>query len=262
MKNQLKVVIADDSTEFSQACANSLRSSGMEVIRVPKDGRMLLKIVKDEKPDVVLTDVFMSNLDALGVLDSIFNDVEINPKPQVMVIASIDNPRLEEEAIRAGASYYFIKPFDIDVLAERIMQISDWSKIGVSNIYKRETKSTDEKVDLMIMVTNILHDIGVPAHIKGYNYLRDAIILCIKDANMINSITKQLYPTVAKMYETTSSRVERAIRHAIEVAWDRGNVDILNSYFGYTINNGRGKPTNSEFIAMISDKLRLRLKVS
>lgn len=262
MKNQLKVVIADDSTEFAQACSNSLRSSGMEVIRVPKDGRMLLKIVKEEKPDVVLTDVFMSNVDALGVLDEIFSDSEITPKPQVMIIASIDNPKLEEECIKAGASYYFIKPFDINVFAERIMQITDWSKIGVPNTQKKEIKSTDEKVDIMIMITNILHDIGVPAHIKGYNYLRDAISLCIKDNKMINSITKQLYPTVAKMYNTTSSRVERAIRHAIEVAWARGNVDILNSYFGYTINNGRGKPTNSEFIAMIADKLRLRLKVS
>lgn len=263
MKNKLKVVIADDLTEFSQTCANTLRSHGMEVQRLPKDGIIILDEIKKNPPDVVLTDVFMANIDALGILREISQNSDINPKPLVMVMASTDNSRLEEETLKAGASYYFIKPFDIEVLAERIMQISDWEITSEKpHQITDEINRKDHKAELMIMVTSILHDIGVPAHIKGYHYLRDAIILCINDSNMINSITKSLYPTVAKMYETTSSRVERAIRHAIEVAWDRGNVDVLNSYFGYTIHNGRGKPTNSEFIAMIADKLMLKIKVS
>ncbi len=262
MKNKLKVVIADDMTEFSQACSNTLRSHGMEVERLPKDGMIILNEIKNNTPDVVLTDVFMPNIDALGLLREINNSDDIDPKPMVMVMSSTDNPRLEEETLRLGASYYFIKPFDIEVLAERIMQLSNWSGYGDIVAHEYDSHSKEDASDLKLLITNILHDIGVPAHIKGYQYLRDAIILCINDNSMINSITKKLYPTVAKMYETTSSRVERAIRHAIEVAWDRGNVDVLNSYFGYTIHNGRGKPTNSEFIAMISDKLKLKLKVS
>ena len=173
-----------------------------------------------------------------------------------MAMSSFDNPRLEEETLSAGASYYFIKPFDVKNMADRIIQLSHW---------KQESASSNNRVtdnDLELMVTEIIHQIGVPAHIKGYHYLREAIILSVSNNEVINSVTKILYPTVAKKHNTTSSRVERAIRHAIEVAWDRGDVDVLNSYFGYTIQNDRGKPTNSEFIAMIADKLRLRLKVS
>lgn len=261
MKNKLKVMIADDMTEFSQACSNVLRSHGMEVQRVPKDGMVILKEVKAFVPDVLLTDVFLANLDALGILHEISGDASIEPKPLIMVMASTDNPRLEEETLKAGADYYFIKPFDIEVLAQRIIQMTDWEGDGRTE-HPTVSKTYTDKNSLMIMISNILHDIGVPAHIKGYHYLRDAIILSVHDDDMINCITKKLYPTVAEMYNTTPSRVERAIRHAIEVAWDRGNVDVLNSYFGYTIHNVRGKPTNSEFIAMISDKLKLKLCVS
>lgn len=159
----------------------------------------------------------------------------------------------------AGADYYFLKPFDLDILAERISQLTGWNTAGQENIRK---VSSDVQGNLEVVVSEIMHQIGVPAHIKGYQYLREAIILSINDSEMMNSVTKLLYPTVAKTFKTTPSRVERAIRHAIEVAWDRGDVDVLSSYFGYTIQNSRGKPTNSEFIAMISDKLRLRMKVS
>ncbi|MDO4743710.1 MAG: sporulation transcription factor Spo0A, partial [bacterium] len=180
----------------------------------------------------------------------------IKHRPLVMVMSSFDNPKLESEALNAGAAYYFIKPFDFSILAERIFQISNWNnKIPPIT---QQNEITDS--DLELMITEIIHQIGVPAHIKGYHYLREAIMLSVRNSDMINSITKLLYPTVAKKHSTTSSRVERAIRHAIEVAWDRGDIDVLNSYFGYTIHNNRGKPTNSEFIAMISDKLRLRLK--
>ena len=258
MRKKLKIVIADDSTELGQNCAKALKGYGMEVVLCQKDGQQVLKAVKSQKPDVVLADVFMPNLDIIGVLNGI-REIDSKERPMVMAMSSFDNPRLEKETLDAGASYYFLKPFDINTMAERIIQLSGW-KNEISPVVVRDNVVTDPELELM--VTEIIHQIGVPAHIKGYHYLREAIILSVKNSDIINSVTKLLYPTVAKTYHTTSSRVERAIRHAIEVAWDRGDIDVLNSYFGYTIQNDRGKPTNSEFIAMISDKLRLRLKIS
>ena len=259
MEKKLKVIIADDTTEFGQTCANVLKSYGMDVILAPKDGMKLLSEIKDKAPDAVLLDVFMPKLDALGVLSQL-EHLELKKRPVIMVMSSFDNPRLEHETLSAGADYYLLKPFDMDVLAERVLQMTGW-KNETSTPVKLNVAAV-QNPDLEVMVTEIIHQIGVPAHIKGYHYLREAIMLAVKNSEIINSVTKQLYPTVAKKHSTTSSRVERAIRHAIEVAWDRGDVDVLNSYFGYTIHNGRGKPTNSEFIAMIADKLRLRLKVS
>ena len=245
-------------TELGKSCEKALAGYGMEVVMCEKDGALLLKRIKAEKPDVVLADIFMQNLDILGVLDGI-KKMDGKERPMVMVMSSFDNSRLEKETLNAGASYYFLKPFDINTMAERIIRLSGW-KNEISPIVVKDNVVTDPELELM--VTEIIHQIGVPAHIKGYHYLREAIILSVKNSEIINSVTKLLYPTVAKNHGTTSSRVERAIRHAIEVAWDRGDIDVLNSYFGYTIQNDRGKPTNSEFIAMISDKLRLRLKIS
>ena len=258
MRKKLKIVIADESTELGQNCAKALKGYGMEVVLCQKDGQQVLNAVRSQKPDVVLADVFMPNLDIIGVLNGI-RDMDGKERPMVMAMSSFDNPRLEKETLDAGASYYFLKPFDINTMAERIIQLSGW-KNEISPVVVKDNVVTDPELELM--VTEIIHQIGVPAHIKGYHYLREAIILSVKNSDIINSVTKLLYPTVAKTYNTTSSRVERAIRHAIEVAWDRGDIDVLNSYFGYTIQNDRGKPTNSEFIAMISDKLRLRLKIS
>ena len=258
MNKKLKIVIADNSTELGQSCANALRSYGMDVILCEKDGQSVLEKTLSENPDVVVADVFMPNLDILGVLGSMKN-MEEKERPMVMAMSSCDNQRLEKETLDAGASYYFLKPFDINTMAERIIQLSGW-KNEISPIVVKDNVVTDPELELMI--TEIIHQIGVPAHIKGYHYLREAIMLSIKNSEIINSVTKLLYPTIAKKYSTTSSRVERAIRHAIEVAWDRGDIDVLNSYFGYTIQNDRGKPTNSEFIAMISDKLRLRLRIT
>lgn len=256
MEKKIKIVIADDSTEFGQNCANALKSYGMSVILCAKDGKRLIDCIHKDKPDIVIADVFMPNIDILGVLADLKN-IDAKQRPMVMAISGYDNPMLEKETIAAGAAYYFIKPFDTNMLAERIIQLSGWRNSAVPVV--KDNVVCDS--DLELMVTEIIHQIGVPAHIKGYQYLREAIMLSVKDTEMINSVTKQLYPTVAKKNQTTSSRVERAIRHAIEVAWDRGDIDVLNSYFGYTIHNGRGKPTNSEFIAMIADKLRLRLKI-
>lgn len=258
MEKKLKIVIADDSTELGQNCANALKSYGMNVVLCEKDGSKVVEKTRLEKPDVVLADVFMPNLDILGVLGSL-KDMDEKERPMVMAMSSFDNQRLEKETLDAGASYYFLKPFDINTMAQRIIQLSGW-KNEISPIVVKDNVVTDPELELM--VTEIIHQIGVPAHIKGYHYLREAIILSVKNSEIINSVTKLLYPTVAKNHGTTSSRVERAIRHAFEVAWDRGDIDVLNSYFGYTIQNDRGKPTNSEFIAMISDKLRLRLRIS
>lgn len=256
MEKKLKIVIADDTTELGKSCAKAFKAYGMDVALCEKDGRSVLAKAKSEKPDIVLADVFMPNLDILGVLEGI-KEMEAKERPMVMAMSSFDNQRLEKEMLDAGAGYYFLKPFDVNTMAERIIQLSGWRNESTPLVVKNNVV-TDSELELMI--TEIIHQIGVPAHIKGYHYLREAIILSVKNSETVNSVTKLLYPTVAKTYSTTASRVERAIRHAIEVAWDRGDIDVLNSYFGYTIQNDRGKPTNSEFIAMISDKLRLKLK--
>ncbi|MBR5246118.1 MAG: sporulation transcription factor Spo0A [Clostridia bacterium] len=253
MSNKLRVLLTGDGSEFGKNCANVLRTYGCDVVLVAKDGKTVLSKINNDNIDVVVMDAFMANLDALGVITEI-NENE--SRPLIMVMSSTDNQRFEQEILSAGADYYFLKPFDINILAQRISQLTGWSRGEGSTMDRNSTN------DLQVTVSEIMHQIGVPAHIKGYQYLREAIVLSINDREMMSSVTKVLYPTVAKMYSTTASRVERAIRHAIEVAWDRGDVDVLSSYFGYTIQNTRGKPTNSEFIAMISDKLRLRMKIS
>ncbi len=257
MEKKLKVLIADDSPEIGHACMSTLKEIGMDVSVCKKDGSELILTASKTLPDVIVADLFMSSIDMLGVLKEI-KEGKLSYKPIVMVMSSYDNSVLEAKFLELGASYFLIKPFSPSYLAERISLIASLSQST------DQTKKIDceNKADLQLMITEILHQIGVPAHIKGYHYLRESIALSVENTEYINSITKLLYPTVAKMFQTTSSRVERAIRHAIEVAWDRGDVNVLDSYFGYTINNGRGKPTNSEFIAMISDKLRLRLRVS
>ncbi len=258
MESKLKVIIADNQTQLGQTCTKVLQSYGMEVITCEKDGAVLLERTKKYQPDIILADVFMTNIDILGVLYEL-KKLELAVRPMVMAMSSYDNPKIERETLLAGAAYYFLKPFDVNTLAERIVQLSGWRDKLTPVIVDDRVYSDSE---LELMVTEIIHQIGVPAHIKGYHYLREAIILSVKDDEMINSVTKILYPTVAKKFQTTSSRVERAIRHAIEVAWDRGDIDVLNAYFGYTINNDRGKPTNSEFIAMIADKIKLRLRTA
>ncbi|MBQ6717878.1 MAG: sporulation transcription factor Spo0A [Clostridia bacterium] len=257
MKKQLNVVIADDTADFGQKCAKILNSYGMNVELCEKDGYEVVKMLQKTKPDVIIADVFMPGLDILGVLNSL-KDVEPANRPMVMAMSSFDNQRLEKETLNAGASYYFLRPFDMNMMAQRIIQLSDWKNQVSPLLIKKDNVVTDTQLELRI--TDIIHEIGIPAHIKGYQYIRYSIMLAVKDETIIGSITKTLYPTVAKKHNTTSSRVERAIRHAIEVAWDRGDIDTLNAYFGYTVQNNKGKPTNSEFIAMISDKIRLQLK--
>ncbi len=258
MEKKLVVLIADDSTEFGQNCANVIKSYGMEAAVCPKDGRILLECADRLRPDAILSDIFLPNIDAVGVMKKLFADSN-GAVPQYFVMSGFGSARLEAEAMSAGAAYLFIKPFDFTVLAERILQMC--GKTHKPDVFINSNAPLND-TDLELMITEIIHQIGVPAHIKGYHYLRDAILMSVKEPEYISQVTKALYPTVAKKHGTTSSRVERAIRHAIEVAWDRGDLDTLNLYFGYTVHNNRGKPTNSEFIAMISDKLRLRLKLA
>ncbi len=252
-----KVLIVEDNKEFCAQCAGRLRSFGFDTFTSPKDGNKVVELIAENHPSVVLMDVFMPRLDAIGVMKAV-KSLGITPVPLFMLMSTFDNSDLERELLANGATYYFLRPFDVELLVERIVQVVSLKKGSQMSITPIIASSKSD--DLEMMITEIIHQIGVPAHIKGYHYLRESIMLSVQDPEIINSVTKQLYPTVAKRYSTTSSRVERAIRHAIEVAWDRGDVDVLNSYFGYTIHNGKGKPTNSEFIAMISDRLRLKLK--
>ena len=253
MSKKLKVMIVQESNEYSLHTIKFLENYGFDVVTVAKDGSKVIEFIKINNPDVVLMDAFMPKVDALGVLSQMKN-INLDKRPVVALMLTGNNPRFESELMSAGAGYCFIKPFELNIMAERLIQISGWSE----QLPAKYSERSDS--DLEIVISDIMRQIGVPAHIKGYHYLRESIALSIKDPDLMHSVTKVLYPTVAKNNKTTPSRVERAIRHAIEVAWDRGDVDVLSSYFGYTIQNSRGKPTNSEFIAMISDKLRLKMR--
>ena len=247
------MLIVEGGGEYCAKCASLLKTYGFDTVVAPKDGLAVAQLIGETRPKVVLMDVFMPRLDAIGVMNSV-KEMGLGYEPRFMVTSTFSNQMLENELMSAGACYFFLMPFDPEVMVERIVKLAGVpsAPIGAS--------AAGGEPNLELMVTEIIHQIGVPAHIKGYHYVRESIMLAVQTPEIINSVTKLLYPTVAKKFGTTASRVERAIRHAIEVAWDRGDVDTLNSYFGYTIHNGRGKPTNSEFVAMIADKLRLRLK--
>lgn len=257
MKNRFKILIAEDADEFQEEKSEIIAQKGFYPIFCEKNGRCVIEGIKKSEPDVVLIDMFMSEIDGIGVLRCIKEKIKLD-KPIFVIISGYDSAMLEKEALSAGAAYYVIKPYRTEDLLDRISELMICCKEDAPAVSGR-IYSVDSELEMTI--TSILHQIGVPAHIKGYHYLRSSIIMSVKQPDIINAVTKQLYPTVAAKYGTTPSRVERAIRHAIEVAWDRGDVDVLNSYFGYTIHNSRGKPTNSEFIAMISDRLRLKNKL-
>ncbi len=253
LESNYKILLTDDSTEFTKKCVEIFTQKGLKVFTCFKDGNTVYESILNLKPDIVLSDVFMPGADMLRVMELIRSS-DLVKKPIFLATTSFDSPELEAEVISSGANFLFIKPFDISVIADRIVKLAAKSDNTFGN-------NVDPNGKLLLMVTEIIHQIGVPAHIKGYKYLREAIIMAVNDNEAINSVTKLLYPTIAKNNKTTPSRVERAIRHAIEVAWDRGDVDVLNSFFGYTIQNNRGKPTNSEFIAMIADKIKISIVV-
>lgn len=257
-KTKINIAITGEPDSFGESCCKKLESNGFNVTVLEKNGQKVIDYLKDTGvsiPDVILIDAFMYQKDALGVLKEM-NDIASDKKPAVIIMSAIDDSKFEQEVIGAGAAYCFLKPFDIDLMIQRVKQLVKWHTDD-KEIILDYSKAND---DIEIIVSDVIHQIGVPAHVKGYHYLRTSILMAINDPDIIHSVTKTLYPQIAKIYNSTSSRVERAIRHAIELAWDRGNVDVLSAYFGYTIQSSRGKPTNSEFIAMISDKMRLKLK--
>ena len=253
--NSTKILIADENTVMRTTLRDELKAQGYSSVFEATNGEEALSMIKTVLPDIVIIDVLLSKLDGIGVIRQVKKEL-LEDAPIFIVMSIVSNHNMLLEANNAGASMCMIKPVNTESLIYHIENLlpNDLDMLSVSN---------DERPsnDLESQVTKIIHQIGVPAHIKGYQYLRTAIILTVNDSDIINSVTKILYPTVAKKYQTTTSRVERAIRHAIEVAWDRGDVEVLNSYFGYTIQNNRGKPTNSEFIAMIADNLRLKYKM-
>ena len=273
MKEKLTVLIADDNQDFSHTLSSYINAQeDMEVIGMAKDGNEATEMISNTIPDVALLDVIMPHLDGLGVLENI-NKMKLKKRPVCVMLSAVGQDKITQRAIEVGAEYYIVKPFDIELLIKRIREIKYYKpnqSVG-NNLLAKETKmqyielsSNDSKKEenLEALVTNIIHEVGVPAHIKGYQYLREAIMMVVNDIDVINQITKSLYPKIAFKFNTTPSRVERAIRHAIEVAWGRGQQEAVENIFGYTISAAKGKPTNSEFIAMIADKLRLELKTA
>ena len=260
MESTTKILIADENAAQRQSLCNELMRAGYRNIEEASNGEEALIKIGRTHPDVAIIDVWLSKLDGIGVLRNC-RSLSFAPdkKPAFIVVSMVSNQNVFIEAAHAGADLCLLKPYNIESLCEHISSLTRAREKAVVGIDRAEESSRTP--DIETQVTKIIHQIGVPAHIKGYQYLRTAILLTVNDSDIINSVTKILYPSVAKKYQTTTSRVERAIRHAIEVAWDRGDVDTLNSYFGYTIQNNRGKPTNSEFIAMIADNLRLKYKL-
>jgi len=261
VEQKIKILIADENADIRSAAKDNLLERGYARVDEATDGEDALRKIELLHPDVVLIDIWLSRLDCIQVMKGA-REIDFHPDepPSFIITSIVNNQNMFYEATREGADYCILKPFDYPSLCARIDRICSLRR--PSGQGEREGNAMPAARDIESQVTKIIHQIGVPAHIKGYQYLRTAIMMTVEDNDIINSVTKILYPSVAKQYATTSSRVERAIRHAIEVAWDRGDIDTLNSYFGYTIQNSRGKPTNSEFIAMIADSLRLRNKLS
>ena len=252
MENLTTVMIADNAEEFSAALTTALqRAGGFQVLGTATDGELAIRMIHDRKPDILVLDLMLSKQDGISVLKAIAG---MEHKPVTLATSRFITDYVATAATNLGVRYLMLKPCDMSAVVERLEEIRG----GESN--RQSTTRSTGNTSIESLVTGVIHEIGVPAHIKGYQYLRDAIIIAVGDMDVINAITKVLYPQVAKTFQTTPSRVERAIRHAIEVAWDRGDLDTLQRFFGYTVSNTKGKPTNSEFIALIADKLQLQLK--
>lgn len=261
----ISVLIADDNKDFCEIISEYLgRQPDIEVIGVANDGNEALDFIFNQNPDVVILDIIMPQIDGLDVLERVMNSGMDTP-PKIIMLSAIGQDKITQRAITMGADYYVVKPFDMEILVKRIREIVSGQNeydeafdkhIEVSFMQHQTPKRSPIESD----ITEILHEIGVPAHIKGYHYLREGIVMVYNNMELLGGITKDIYPGIAIKFNTTGSRVERAIRHAIEVAWNRGRVDTINRLFGYTVHDDKGKPTNGEFIAMIADKLKISSK--
>ena len=255
MSEKIKIIIVDEQQEQRRVYSERLSASGFEVVGCTANPLSALELIKEKRPDIVIFDIVLSPIDGIAFLRE---GLKISAKTHFIAVSSISNDLIIREAMQNGAEYYIIKPFDYNILFERINRICNHAPETKQITYNDLNPKVP--VDLESQVTSLILEIGIPAHVKGYHYVRSAIIMASENPETINAVTKIIYPTIAKHYQTSASRVERAIRHAIEVAWDRGDIDVLNGIFGYSINGNRGKPTNSEFIAMLADQLRLKNK--
>jgi two-component system response regulator (stage 0 sporulation protein A) len=263
----IEVLLADDNREFTNLLSEFINEQeDMHVAGVAYNGNDALRLIEESNrvPDVLILDIIMPHLDGLGVLEKL-REMDLNPQPKVIMLTAFGQENITQKAVQLGASYYILKPFDMEILTNRIRQLvsnNQTNSVTSSSLNYRNVVQLPKTKNLDANITTIIHEIGVPAHIKGYQYLREAITIVYNNIEILGAITKTLYPAIAEKYKTTPSRVERAIRHAIEVAWTRGNIDSISHLFGYTINISKAKPTNSEFIAMVADKLRIEHKVS
>lgn len=265
----IEVLLADDNREFTNLLSEFIDDQNdMRVAGVAYNGNDVLRLIEQSSrvPDVLILDIIMPHLDGLGVLEKL-REMELQPQPKIIMLTAFGQENITQKAVQLGASYYILKPFDMEILTNRIRQLvgtgpSSMPVMTTTTPMKANVVQLPKTKNLDANITSIIHEIGVPAHIKGYQYLREAITMVYNNIEILGAITKTLYPAIAEKYKTTPSRVERAIRHAIEVAWTRGNIDSISHLFGYTINISKAKPTNSEFIAMVADKLRIEHKVS
>ncbi|OPA81353.1 sporulation transcription factor Spo0A [Paenibacillus selenitireducens] len=269
---KIEVLLADDNREFTNLLAEYFSEQGdMNVSGIAYNGEEVIRIIEESRqvPDVIILDIIMPHLDGLGVLEKL-REMNLSPQPKVIMLTAFGQENITQRAVQLGASYYILKPFDLEVLANRVRQLIGATNLTSTSLPLSSSSKQSSNVvpiakggkNLDANITSIIHEIGVPAHIKGYQYLREAITMVYNNIEILGAITKTLYPAIAEKFKTTPSRVERAIRHAIEVAWTRGNIDSISYLFGYTINISKSKPTNSEFIAMVADKLRIEHKVS
>lgn len=260
-EQKVRVVIAGTDYEILSRQLHAQCKESIEIIGVTEDGSEVFDLVSKRTPDVLLIDVFITNVDGLEVVEQIRENERLN-NIKIVFLSTVGSPRIISMAFNLGADYYIMKPCNPQVLEKRVRQIAGLTKDETDDdFYPNSYGSRYEDSSIENDVTEIIREIGIPAHIKGYQYIREGIIMAINDMNMLNYITKLLYPSIAKKYKTTSSSVERAIRHAIEVAWGRGKIEVIEDMFGYTVSAGKGKPTNSEFIALIADKLRIEYKM-
>ncbi len=261
---KVRVAIADDNRDLVKTLEQFFENHPeIEIVASAPNGKLCLKMLEEYHPDVLLLDIIMPHLDGLAVLEAMYNDDQFS-NTQVIMLTAFGQEDVMKQAVTYGASYFMLKPFEFDQLVQKIIHCAGQKTETVKrqSILQPEPVGKVNQRQLDTTITAIIKEIGVPAHIKGYSYLREAIQMVYFDIELLGSVTKILYPEIAKKFGTTPSRVERAIRHAIEVAWNRGNYESISQMFGYTVHHLKSKPTNSEFIAMIADKIRIELVAS